>query len=81
MVSPFFRVATYHTKMAATFALSNGSSGVDPACKARALSTGGAAVDCLFAENVAPHIQTPLFALEGQYDSWQLGNILELAGR
>lgn len=60
----------------ATFAISNGTSGVDPACKARVGES--AALQCLFAENVAPHLTTPLFALQAQYDAWQLGNILEL---
>ena len=60
----------------ATFAISNGTSGVDPACKARVGES--AALQCLLAENVAPHLKTPLFALQAQYDAWQLGNILEL---
>jgi hypothetical protein len=35
-------VKTYGERMAATFAISNGSSGVDPACKAKARAVRGA---------------------------------------
>ena len=66
---------TYREKMDATFQLSNGSSGVDPACLAK---HSASPTDCLFAQHTAPMLKTPFFGLEGQYDSWQIGNILEL---
>lgn len=32
--------------------------------------------NCFFAEHTAPHVTTPLFPLQSEYDSWQAGNIL-----
>jgi len=46
--------------MDATFALSNGSSGVDPAC----LAAKSDPADCLWAQHMAPLLKTPFFALE-----------------
>lgn len=68
----------YRASMQLTFLISNASFGIDPACKARYKSINGSDQRCMFAQNVAPHLKTPFFALEGQYDSWQLGNILQL---
>ena len=27
---------------------------------------------CIFAEHTSPHIKTPIFPLQGEYDSWQM---------
>ena len=50
--------------MEATFALSNGSSGVDPACRAAKVAAKSDAADCLWAQHMAPLLKTPFFALE-----------------
>ena len=68
-------VHAFRARMDGTFTLSNGSAGVDPACLAQHASSP---TDCLFAQHVAPLLQTPFFALEAQYDSWQIPEILEL---
>ena len=34
------------------------------------------AVNCVFAQNIAPFVNIPLFALNSKYDSWQTENIL-----
>lgn len=68
-------VHTFREKMDGTFRLSNGSSGVDPACLAQHMATP---TDCLFAQHMAPLLKTPFFGLEAQYDSWQIPNVLEL---
>merc|ERR1712146_330421 len=31
---------------------------------------------CMFAEHTAPHIKTPVFALQSKYDSWQSDHVL-----
>ena len=36
---------------------------------------------CIFAQYTLPHIKTPFFVAEGAYDSWQLGNLLQLPCR
>lgn len=33
---------------------------------------------CFMAQYVVPYIKSPLFIAEGMYDSWQLGNVLQL---
>ena len=33
---------------------------------------------CFFAQYTEPHIKPPFFGYNSQYDTWQLGNILEL---
>ena len=65
----------FRQKMEATFDLANGSSGVNAACKAAHPANVS---DCLFAQHTFPHLKTPLFALQSQYDAWQLGWVLEL---
>jgi hypothetical protein len=66
---------SFRQKMDATFQLSNGSSGIDPQCAA---ANPGNASNCMFAQYAYPHLRTSLFALQGSYDSWQIGNILQL---
>jgi O-palmitoleoyl-L-serine hydrolase len=50
----------------------NASRGVNAACVAATLGSGGDASDCIFAANVLPHIRTPIFILQSPFDSWQL---------
>ena len=33
-------------------------------------------LQCFFAANVAPFVQTPVFALQSRFDSWQIENEL-----
>lgn len=33
-------------------------------------------LQCIFAANVAPYVQTPMFALQPRFDSWQVDNEL-----
>jgi hypothetical protein len=67
--------SVFFEEMNSTFVLSNASSGIDPNCKA---ASPGNESKCAFAQYVFPHLKTKLFALESQYDAWQLGNILQL---
>lgn len=60
-------VKTYRERMAASFAVSNGTSGVDPACKAIVGKEN--TVECLFAKRMIATLNTPLFGLEAQYDA------------
>lgn len=60
--------------MRATFALANCTGSFNAKCLAEA----NADTDCIFPQNFAQHIQTPLFVTQSQYDAWQLPNILKL---
>src|SRR4051794_27925471 len=44
------------------------------ACAAN--NTGANRQRCLFAEHVAPYLKTPFFALQAQYDAYQLARVL-----
>jgi len=64
----------YHGNMIWVFNQMNSTSGVNARCIA-----AYAAADrwhCIFAEHTSPHITTPIFPLQSQYDSWQIPNIL-----
>lgn len=62
----------YESDMANVFAFQNATSGVNARCVS-AHEEAGDTWKCMFAEYTAPHIVTPVFALQSQYDSWQLG--------
>jgi len=47
----------------------------DPDCIAAHTPTEDTEL-CIFAEISAPYVTTPLFALQSQYDSWQLQNLV-----
>jgi hypothetical protein len=66
--------ATYPARMLWTFANANVSGGglLSPACLA---AHAGSEWLCMFAENLAPHLRTPLFALQSVFDSYQVGAI------
>jgi hypothetical protein len=59
----------YHSNMQWVFSYMNSTSGVNDACIA---ANSGNEWKCIFAEHTAPHIQTPIFPLQGEYDSWQM---------
>jgi len=63
----------YGSNMRWVFWAMNASSGVDQDCIA---ANKGKEDNCFFAEHTAPHVKTPFFALQAEYDSWQSGNIL-----
>ena len=46
----------------------NSTSGVNDACIA---ANAGSEWKCIFAEHTSPHIVTPIFPLQGEYDSWR----------
>eukprot|EP01051_Picozoa_sp_SAG22_P019964 SAG22_NODE_3862_length_1494_cov_1.588530_3_plen_106_part_01 len=47
-------------------------SAVDPKCAAAHPTQKNL---CLMAEHIAPFIETPMFALQAKFDSWQKGNV------
>ena len=55
-----------------SFNLSNSSAGISTRCAA---ANAGQEWRCIFAEYAFQFVQTPLFALESLYDSWQIPNI------
>jgi hypothetical protein len=65
----------YATDMAWVFKQNNASSGVNQDCIAAHLATGDT-YKCFFAEHTVPFLKTPIFPLQSEFDSWQIGNIL-----
>jgi len=65
----------YSTDMKWVFQAMNATSGVNQACISAHTPTKDTNL-CFFAEHTSPHITTPIFPLQSQYDSWQTGNIL-----
>jgi len=64
-----------HTTMLWIFNTMNATSGMDQSCVAAHVPTGDVE-KCMFIEGTTPHITTPLFPLQSQYDSWQTDNVL-----
>eukprot|EP01125_Pyxidicula_operculata_P008327 TRINITY_DN2804_c0_g1_i1.p2 TRINITY_DN2804_c0_g1~~TRINITY_DN2804_c0_g1_i1.p2 ORF type:complete len:360 (+),score=63.23 TRINITY_DN2804_c0_g1_i1:1188-2267(+) len=65
----------YHGMMVWVFEQMNSTAGLNQRC----ISAHQATKDtwkCIFAEHTSPFIQTPMFPLQSQFDSWQLDNIL-----
>lgn len=63
----------YGTSLRWVFTAMNCSAGVNQDCiKANPTAPGA----CMFAEHTGPHIKTPIWPLQSEYDSWQAGNIL-----
>ena len=58
--------------MATSFNLSNSTAGIATRCAA---ANVGLEWRCIFAEYAFPFVETPLFALESLYDSWQIPNV------
>ena len=65
-------VHTYRNEMATSFNLSNSTAGIATRCAAANM---GQEWRCIFAEYAFPFVETPLFALESLYDSWQIPNV------
>jgi len=63
----------YHSSLVWVFNQMNSSSGINQMCIKASTSDPSR---CIFAEHVSPYIQTPLFPLQAQYDSWQTDNEL-----
>jgi hypothetical protein len=63
----------FSTSMKNVFKFANVSSGAHPKCIA---TNAKYPEKCIFAEYLAPHIVTPLFALQPQHDHWQIWHIL-----
>lgn len=66
---------TFKAGMEWVFQYMNCSAGVNQQCIAHHGRTGDL-TKCFFAEHTAPFIKTPVFALQSEYDSAQLGMIL-----
>jgi len=64
----------YQEDMKWVFQNQNVSAGVDQDCIAG--YPEGEQWHCMFAEHTAPFIQTRIFPLQSEYDSWQIGNVL-----
>jgi len=61
-----------HIRLARAFEVHNASSTVDKECLAK-YDADGEAWKCFFPQWSAPYLTTPTFALQSQYDGWQMG--------
>jgi hypothetical protein len=68
-------VQKYHSSMIWVFENQNSTSGVNQDCIA-AYKPLSQEWKCIFAQYTSPHIKTPIFPLQAEYDSWQTSNIL-----
>jgi len=66
---------TYHDNMVWVFTNMNATAGLDADCIDAHTPTGDQ-WKCIFAEHTAPFISTPTFALQSEYDAWQIGWVL-----
>ncbi|CAK9004260.1 Pectin acetylesterase 5 [Durusdinium trenchii] len=62
----------YHCGLKWTFHIQNATAGIDSKCVAKHTNEEW---KCMFAEHAAEHIQTPVFAMQSVYDSWQVGHV------
>jgi hypothetical protein len=65
----------FGAEMRITWQIANASHSWSPQCVAAHSSTPS---DCIFPQNFAEYIKTPLHVTQSQYDAWQLPNILAL---
>jgi len=65
----------YASQMRWVFEIMNATSGVNKDCITAHMATQDT-YKCYFAEHTSPHIKTPIFPLQSEYDSWQTANIL-----
>jgi len=66
----------YHDRLVWVFDWMNATSGVNDACIASETPTS----NCMFAEHTMKYLTTPTFALQGEYDSWQVLADLGIVG-
>eukprot|EP00041_Stephanoeca_diplocostata_P016466 m.324533 g.324533 ORF g.324533 m.324533 type:complete len:227 (-) comp20373_c0_seq24:159-839(-) len=57
----------------------NSSAALNSACKVNAVEHGLPVETCFFPENAVAHVQTPVFALQSRFDTWQLPHIAKIA--
>jgi len=69
-------IKKYHSAMIWTFETMAASAGVNQKCIAAHTPTKDT-WKCFFAQHTAPFIETPIFPLQSQYDSWQLSEDLD----
>ena len=65
----------YHAGLKWAHDIQNASAGINVDCVAAHQSTHDD-WKCMFAEHTAPFIHTPIFAMQSEYDSWQIHHVL-----
>jgi len=73
------RNASFTAQIMALAAASNSSAALDAGCVAAAAARGEAPEVCFFPQRSAPFIDTPVFALQSRFDTWQLEHIPKIA--
>eukprot|EP01062_Namystynia_karyoxenos_P077487 TRINITY_DN781_c0_g1_i1.p1 TRINITY_DN781_c0_g1~~TRINITY_DN781_c0_g1_i1.p1 ORF type:complete len:395 (+),score=140.66 TRINITY_DN781_c0_g1_i1:63-1247(+) len=65
----------YHDGLSWVFNQMNATSGINQDC-IKARSKAGDAYLCIFAEHTSVYTHSPLFAMQSEYDSWQMSHVL-----
>mmetsp|Transcript_58567 Transcript_58567/g.66786 ORF Transcript_58567/g.66786 Transcript_58567/m.66786 type:complete len:405 (+) Transcript_58567:57-1271(+) len=68
---------TYHEQMKTLFDYTKGISHLNSGCMEK-FSSPDDAWKCIFPQYFVHEMETPVFPVQSQYDSWQLGNILRI---
>ena len=71
-------ILDYATTMKRIYDFMNVSAGTNKRCVMKEKTSTGESSNCIFAQNLAPHIRTPLFAIQPRYDQVQLWRIYEM---
>ena len=61
-------ILDYATTMKRIYEFMNVSAGTNKRCVMKEKTSTGESSNCIFAQNLAPHIRTPLFAVQPKYD-------------
>jgi len=67
----------YHSSMIWTFETMAAQTGVNDACIAAYTKNRQGLWHCFFAQYTSPFIETPMFPLQSEYDSWQVSEDLD----
>lgn len=69
-------IMNYGAAMRNVFKFQGIRAGANPKCIENAQRLERDEADCIFAQNLAPHIETPLFALQPRFDQWQIWHVI-----
>jgi hypothetical protein len=69
----------YPSQMMALARAQNSSGALSPQCRATMAAKGQPPEACIFPENFAEYLKTPVFALQSEFDTWQLAHIANVS--
>jgi len=69
-------VLDYAGTMRRVYAFMNVTAGANKRCVLKERAVAGDSSNCMFAPYLAPHVRTPLFAVQPKFDQWQLWHVV-----